>query len=208
MTINPNTDGLMGGTGRIRLESGEIINIADLVKSGDGARVAVLLASGGRPADDPHTRIHQGVMYECGSIVAALANDAAFNVILTTPAADYPHAVMHPSLDGSLDVSIYEGAAFTGGTSLTINNLNRNSANTFSGSAVHTPTISDDGAQLMGCHVAGGTGPHAGGTGNGFDFEWMLKPSTNYLFRITNRSGQAQRGGICLYFYSAPLIGA
>lgn len=207
MTIDPNDNGLLPSTGRIRLEDGTVINIGDLINTGAGARVATLMASGNRPADDPHSRIHQGKMYHTGAIVASLANDASFNVILTTPASDYPHVVMSPSLDGSTDVFIFEGATFTGGTSLSIVNLNRNSSNTFDGSAVHTPaTIPSDGTQIFGCHVSGSTGPHAGGTGDGFDFEYDLKPSTNYLFRITNRSGQAQRGGICLYFYSAPLI--
>lgn len=171
--------------------------------------VAVVTASGNAPADDPHSRIHQGVFYSASEIVGALADDANFDMILTTPADDWPHCAPEPSFDASADFLIYEDPTFTVGTSVDVVNHNRNSANTFDGTVVHTPTVTVPGTQiLISDHVPGGTGGNASGSTAGqFANEFILKPSTSYLFRLTNRSGQANRGGIILNFYSAPLIG-
>lgn len=166
-------------------------------------RTAPVGASGNRIAEDAHSRIHQGVMYHTGAIVASLADTASFNIGLTTPATGITHLVFGPGLDGSADSFIYEGAAFSAGTALSVSNHNRNSSNTYGGTVVHTPTITNDGTEIHAIHIPGGTGPHAaGGEGAGFGFERPLKASTKYVFRITNTSGQAQRGGISLHFYT------
>lgn len=172
--------------------------------------VAIVAASGNAPADDPHSRIHQGVFYSASEIVAALADDASFDMIITTPADDWPHVAPLPSLDGSADFLIYEAPTFTGGTAVASINHNRNSSNTFGGTVVHTPSVTAVGSPiLISHHLAGGTGPMASGVGGGqFEREFILKASTSYLFRLTNKSGLVQRGGTILSFYSAPLIGA
>lgn len=172
-------------------------------------QVVVVAASGNRPADDPHSRIHQGVFYSASEIVAALGDDENFDMIITTPADDWPHVAPEPSFDGSADFLIYRAPTFTVGTPVDAVNHNENSTNTFGGTVVHTPTVTAVGTQLLiSDHVPGGTGGNASGaTAGQFTNEFILKPSTSYLFRLTNRSGQANRGGIILNFYSAPLIG-
>lgn len=179
--------------------------INETLVAGDGS-ISVLAASGNKIADDPHSRIHQGKFFVTGYLVAALANDATIDIIMTTPANDYPHVVPIISLDGSCDFAIYEDSVFTGGTELTVSNQKRTSLNTFSGSLVHTPTISNVGTLIYNCHVSGGTGPHAGGSSGSFDYEWILKNSSNYLFRLTNRSAATSRASLCINFYSAPLL--
>ena len=182
---------------------------ADLLTSNNppAVRSAMVMASGRVMVDDAHSRIHQGVMYVASHLIASLADGASFNVILTTPANDWPHIVPIPSLDGGADFYIYEAPTFTGGTSVLVINQNRNSANTCGGTVVHTPTITDAGSPLLlSYHMAGGTGPQSSGAEGGFDREFTLKNSTSYLFRMTNQSGQTKRGGMVLNFYSAPLI--
>jgi hypothetical protein len=70
--------------------------------------------------------------------------------------------------------------------------------------ATHTPTISDLGTQIdyalmptlsaVGSNVGGVTGPDIGE-------EWVLKPSTKYLLRLTNNSGGAVDVGFHLFWY-------
>jgi hypothetical protein len=159
-----------------------------------------------RPVVDAHTRVHMGTMFRAGVLVASVANDASINLIITTPEDDWPHIVFHPALDGSADFAVFESPTFTEGTPVTAYNLKRTSNNVWGGTVVHTPTISNDGTMLMQCHISGGTGPHAGGGSNGFDEEWVLKASTSYLIRLTNRTGNSKRGSLCPVWYSAPLI--
>ena len=164
-------------------------------------------AAGGIPfVADAHTRVHRGEMFRFGIIFASLANDATFTIALTTPDDDWPHVVAHPALDGSMDFQVLEGATITGGTELTIHNHKRYSEKVSGWTAVHSPTISDEGLSFYNCHMPGGTGPMASGSANGFDDEFPLKSSTTYLFRITNRSGQARRGSLCVIGYKAPEI--
>lgn len=198
----------------IRFISNVGLYLTKLVDLFDGTYapiVATVSASGSRQADDPHSRIHQGVLYSASEIVDALADDAPFDMIITTPADDWPHVAPEPSFDASADFLIYEAPTFDGdGTSVDVINHNRNSQNTFGGAVVHTPTVTAVGTQiLISDHVPGGTGGNASGSTAGqFANEFILKPSTSYLFRLINRSGQANRGGIILNFYSAPLMGA
>ena len=170
------------------------------------AKSEPLYAGDIRPVVDSHTRIHMGTMFRAGVLVADIADDASINLIITTPEDDWPHIVFHPALDGSADFAVFESPTFTGGTAVTPYNLKRTSLNTWGGTVVHTPTISNDGTMIMQCHIPGGTGPHAGGSSNGFGEEWVLKADTSYLIRLTNRSNNAQRASLCPVWYSAPLI--
>ena len=172
-------------------------------------KAAIHVASGSPVADDPHTRIHQGAMFTASYRTADLDNAANLDLILTTPADDWPHLIAKPAIGGGADFSFYEAPAFTGGTAVAAHNNNRNSARTYGGAIVHTPTVTEPGSPLLlGVYLPGGTGGQAtGSAGVGFEAEWVLKASTSYLIRLTNRSGQSRRASIALMFYSAPLIG-
>jgi hypothetical protein len=167
-----------------------------------------LYASGALMSDDAHSRIHQGVMYTASYRTASLSNDASITLVITTPSDDFPHIVADPAIGGAAHFDFYENATITGGTAVAANNHNRNSANTFGGTVVHSPTVTNIGSPLLlGYYIPGGTGGTASGSSSvGFDSEWPLKPSTSYLFELTNKSGQARGASITITFYSAPLI--
>lgn len=168
-------------------------------------KTAPVSASGQMSADDPHSRIHQGVMFHASGIVASLANTSSYDVILTTAAGDFPHLTFSACLDGSADIEIFEAPSFTGGTAIAAINNNLGLPN-YTGSVVHSPTVSDPGASLLAIHLpgdaGGGSGTARGGIGGSFEGELILEESTSYLLRLTNRSGAAARGGIELMFYS------
>lgn len=190
-------------TGRKLKEDSTVVNLADLL-TGDGAFARVIFADGIRPAADGHAYIHIGRVFKAFTLFENLANDASYNVIFTT-ADDYPHAIFKLSMDGSFEYRIFEAPAFSVGTSVNIKNLKRTSTRTYGGSVVHTPTITNDGDEIMGDFAPGGIGPHSSGSGDLSD-EIICKTGTSYLVRMTNRSGLPKRGAVNLIFITVGLI--
>lgn len=167
-----------------------------------------LYASGSLMADDAHSRIHQGVLYTASYRVESLGDEGFIILSFTTPATDYPHMVAHPSIGGAAFFDFYENSEVSGGTAVVAYNNNRNSTNVFAGTIVYNPTVANLGNPLLlGYYIPGGVGGQASGSsGNGFNAEWPLKPSTTYTFKLTNKSKVTRGGSIVLVFYSAPLI--
>ena len=58
----------------------------------------------------------------------------------------------------------------------------------------HSPTITDDGTEITGAYIAGGSGPGKSSSGGVValhnDAEFILKTNTNYLIRVTNDSAE------------------
>lgn len=174
-----------------------------LIKTGG---ILLLGASGRRIADDPHSRVHQGVMYHCSAINASVASDANFDMLITTPADDYIHMIIEAASGGLSEVRFYEGAAFSGGTPEAVMNVKRTSTREWGGTMVTAPTVSDVGTLLSAQVMPGGVKNQAVGGDASFSIEWICKVSTNYLIRLTNRSGGATRMSIGCNHYSSPLI--
>jgi len=196
-------------TGRVITEAGEVVNTANLISS-DGIYVRELLADGSRPAIDIHSRIHRGELFTVYKNLASIADAATIDIVLTTPATDWPHVSVNVEFDGSADLLIYEAPAFSGGSALSFINHKFYSTSTFDGTAVYAPTVTGVGTLKADIHVAGGTTaalqPPASGVGGGFDREFLLKNSTSYLIRVINQSGGVIRGGVEVDLYSSSLI--
>jgi hypothetical protein len=141
-----------------------------------------------------HSYIHDGLLFETFH-KASVASSGVMNVSILTPAAGYIH--LRPSAvstSGDLvTIAFYEGTTMTVGTGLTAYNHNRNSTKAPTVVVKHTPTITADGTLLGQSFIGGGTG--VGGSRSGGERgevnEWVLKPSTQYLLRITNGSSAA-----------------
>jgi hypothetical protein len=172
--------------------------------------IQILGAGGSRLSPfalDAHSRVHQGRMYKCSFVLAAVADDTAVDLILSTPANDYPHLTVAPQVGGDAEFQIFEGTAFSGGSALDIFNMKRTSDNTFGGNAVRSPTINSLGTQLHHSFLPGGANVlSTPGVAVNFDREFILNSEMDYHFRVTNRSGGATFVGITLIFYSAPLL--
>lgn len=166
----------------------------------------MLAASGNRVADDPHSRVHQGVMYHCSALNATLADNANFDMLITTPDDDTIHMVIEAAAGGFSELRLYEDVISTGGTPETVYNLKRTSLREWDGSMVTDPSISDLGTLLSSQVMPGGSRNQAIGSSASFDLEWVCKPSTAYLVRLTNKSGGAIIASIGCNHYSAPLI--
>lgn len=165
-----------------------------------------LYAGGNRPVVDAHTQIHHGETFTADHVVASLANNGVINLIITTPANDWPHLIVNAAIGGDGLLQIYEGAVFTGGTPVNVVNHKFYSTNVAGETVVHTPTISNDGVNKIDHYIPGGTGGVAVGGVGGRHEEILLKPATNYLIRLTNVSGQARRAAIDLLWYQSVQI--
>jgi len=65
---------------------------------------------------------------------------------------------------------------------------------------VINPTVTSLGTELDGQIVPGGVGKKSGG-GDSSMLEYVLKPLTNYLFRLTNVNGTSHAASLIIEWY-------
>ena len=136
--------------------------------------------------DFDHHKDHDGKAFVVTG-QATLDSAGVLNLLVVTPAGpEFMHLLHQFRSTGEANLAHYEATAVSAnGTGLAEINRNRNSANV-SGAAVYQgPTVTDAGTLLMVAHF--GSGQNEGGDTRG-DNEWVLKPSTNYLLRVTSEA--------------------
>lgn len=148
--------------------------------------------------ESTHRMAHDGFVYHTSGKVLAVANGASVNVLMRTPADNFPHwnRAKFSFGRGDWDVLTFEDTVVSAdGTPITnIKNTNRNSTNTPGLLIFSSPTITDDGDPM---HILWAV-PTGTGQGNTIGIsdvsngeEWIMKPATNYMVRLTNNSGAA-----------------
>jgi len=172
-------------------------NAGDQVVAGADAPVIVI--------DVNHQRNHDGrafYAYKIAPDSAPLAANASIDIVLASPSGVYPHVTLDGVCLGDAELYIYEGTATTGGTSFTPINRNRNYAltNESQVAMVINPTVTSVGTQLDAQLIPGGAGKKSTGASAG-SLEYVLKPLTNYLFRLTNVNGTAHAAYLTLEWY-------
>lgn len=155
--------------------------------------------------DVNHQRNHDGrafFAYKLAPDSAPLAPNASIDIVLASPSGVFPHITIDAMCLGDAELYIYEGASTTGGTSFTPVNRNRNYAdsNPSDVAMVINPTVTSVGTQIDAQIIPGGVGKKSGG-GTAGSLEYVLKPLTNYLFRLTNVNGTAHAGYLQLEWY-------
>jgi len=155
--------------------------------------------------DVNHQRNHDGrafFAYKLAPDSAPLAANASINIVLASPAGVFPHLTLNGLCLGDAELYVYEGTATTGGTSFTPINRNRNYAdsNPSQVAMVINPTITSLGTQLDAQIIPGGVGKKSAG-GTAGSLEYVLKPLTNYLFRLTNVNGTSHAAFMTLEWY-------
>lgn len=172
-------------------------NAGDQVISGADAPVITVEVN--------HQRNHDGrafFAYKIAPDTAPLAADASIDIVLASPLGVYPHLTMEGMCAGNAELYFYEGASTTGGIPFTPVNRNRNYtvSNPSQIAMVINPTVTSVGTELDAQIIPGGGGKKAGG-GNAGSLEYVLKPLTNYLFRLTNINGTAHTACLTLEWY-------
>lgn len=155
--------------------------------------------------DVNHQRNHDGrafYAYKLAPDSAPLAALASIDIVLASPAGVYPHLTVEGLCLGDAELYIYEGTSTNGGTAFTPINRNRNYAisNPSEVAMVINPTVTAVGTEIDAEIIPGGGGKKSGGGAAG-SLEYVLKPLTNYLFRLTNVNGTAHAASLTLEWY-------
>lgn len=153
--------------------------------------------------DFVHQKVHEGRFFSGGHYAAGVANNGTLEILFQTGPDYFFHGMADSYSGGDSVLTMYEGVTFSAaGTAVPLTNHNRNSTNVIASGATHTPTITGTGTQLNGpILVPGGSGGNSSGGAGGFSNEFILKPSTAYLLRVTNVSGIAQSIGATVKGY-------
>ena len=152
-----------------------------------------------------HHRLHEGRAYYAYKIYpdsAPLADNASIDIVLASPAGVFPHITIDGLCLGEAELYVYESTVTTGGTAFTPINRNRNYtvSNPSQVAMVINPTVTSVGTELDAQIISGGAGKKSGG-GSAASLEYVLKPLTNYLFRLTNVNGTAHAAYLTLEWY-------
>jgi hypothetical protein len=155
--------------------------------------------------DVNHQRNHDGrayFAYKLAPDATPLAANASIDIVLASPSGVFPHITVDAMCLGDAELYIYEGTTTTGGTAFTPINRNRNYAdsNPSDVAMVINPTVTSVGTEIDAQIIPGGVGKKAGG-GTAGSLEYVLKPLTNYLFRLTNVNGTAHAAYLQLEWY-------
>lgn len=187
------------------LESGDVksrfVTLAQKNNSGN-----YVVAGADAPAimvDVNHQRNHDGrawFAYKIAPDSAKLADAASIDIVLASASGVIPHLTVDALCLGDAELYIYEGTSATGGTSFTPINRNRNYTTSSQVAMIINPTITALGTQIDAQILPGGVGKKAGG-GTAGSLEYVLKPLTNYLFRLTNVNGTAHAASLQLEWY-------
>jgi hypothetical protein len=150
-----------------------------------------------------HLRLHEGrafYVYKTFKKGSPLAVNGNLDIALAWPDGYAPHCVFTYESGGSSEFYIYENPTTSGGTAMTVHRRNRVLTTTSAAAAVHTPTVTSVGTEIFGEFISSG----AGGTGiggRGLTPEFVLKPLTTYLFRLTNVNSQSNEAELILDWY-------
>jgi hypothetical protein len=153
--------------------------------------------------DINHQRNHDGRAWFAWRLypdAAKLAAGASCNIVLAAAAGVRPHLTVDAVLTGDSELYIYEGPTTTGGTPFTPVNRNRNFTTTSDVAMVINPTVNTTGTMIDAQFLPGGVGKKTSG-GSAHSLEYVLKPLTNYLVRLTNVNGTGHAGHLALEWY-------
>lgn len=153
--------------------------------------------------DVNHQRNHDGrawFAYKMYPDSAPLASGASIDIVMASASGVLPHLTVDALCLGDAELYIYENTVATGGTPFTPINRNRNYTTSSQVAMIINPTVSTLGTQLDAQIIPGGSGKKSGG-GTAGTLEYVLKPLTNYLFRLTNVNGAAHAAHLALEWY-------
>lgn len=164
------------------------------------------LSSSDRPfpiIDVNHLRLHEGrafYLYKLLSTATPLAVGSSLDIAIAFPSGVAPHVLIDFQTGGESEFYMYESPTTSGGTSLTIHRRNRNIVASSQGVAVYAPTISALGTEIYAEFISSGQGATGVG-GSNYTFEYVFKPLTTYLIRLTNVNAQAHAAALRMEWY-------
>lgn len=143
-----------------------------------------------------HYRVHEGQAFSTHNNATALADGETINIHIYTGAIS-PHITMDVHGKFDFDFELLEAPTVAGGTPSEAYNKNRVSANTSALTLTNDVTVVADGLIINSDSIS--DGQRIGGHLQ-VDSEWILKASTDYVFRFTSRAN-SNRAHINLTWY-------
>jgi hypothetical protein len=156
--------------------------------------------------DVNHLRLHEGVayyVYHTHKDASKLAVGASINIAIAWPAGLEAHAFIDYQCGGETEVYAYESSTTSGGTAMTLHRRNRVITTASQAAAVLNPTVTAVGTEFYSELITSAEGPgnRSGAGGRGTSFEFILKPLTTYLFRLTNVNSSSQMAELRIDWY-------
>jgi hypothetical protein len=187
-------------------ESTKSRNVSPSYTGKDGTQY---LTSSDKPfptVDVNHLRLHEGVgyyVYHTHKDASRLAVGSSINIAIAWPAGLEAHAFVDYQCGGEAEIYAYENATTSGGTAMTLHRRNRIITTASQAAAVLNPTVSAVGTEFYSEIItsAEGQGNRSGAGGRGISFEFILKPLTTYLFRLTNVNSSSQMAEMRIDWY-------
>lgn len=170
-------------------------NAGDYVVAGADAPIVTV--------DVNHQRNHDGrgfFVYKINPETSPLIAGQSIDIVLAFPNGTVPHISANSMCLGYSEFYLYENAVATGGTAFTPINRNRTSTNASSGAVIINPTVTSVGTLLDAQIIPANAGKKASG-GSADTLEFVLKPLTNYLFRLKNANGFDHAAYVQLEWY-------
>ncbi len=141
--------------------------------------------------DSPHKWIHEGKMWAISGRFLSIADNANADMVLEVGSIGL-HVIWETRSAGDHHGSIHEAPTVTtAGDPATVSNQNRNIGDDGAPVGKKNPTITGTGLELLTWLLPGGTGGQASGGERPSREEIILASNTTYLFRATNKKGQA-----------------
>lgn len=141
--------------------------------------------------DVNHNQVHEGNYYTAsvytGNIVAETGT-FAIGILTGSKIVHYqPTDISVPDSSHVL-VEFFEAGDFTGGSTTSVVNKNRNSTNTNTMTHYENITVNTQGTLLSSIHLLGsvGVGNRRVGGKSASEQEWILKPNTEYIAIFSN----------------------
>jgi len=132
--------------------------------------------------------IHKGHCYTAKHTWYDNPASAASDILLVTNSTNYVHLWYNFEATSKGEFSVHEDATVTSaGSSITAVNRNRRSTSEALSVATYEPGVSSAGTTLCTRLLSGIGGTLAGGAGTSVG-EYLLKQSSTYLFRFTDKS--------------------
>lgn len=153
--------------------------------------------------DYSHNKIHAGIHFTAQRLFTSVANDANADVRILNGATKKLHIMITAACGGNSYFYTYEGTTYSNnGTGLTAYNNDRSSLTATTATLYYTPTINVLGTAIMpGELIPAGNKNALMGASSATRLEIILAVNTDYLFRITNKSGGAIDISMCLAWY-------
>lgn len=137
--------------------------------------------------DEVHHEIHEGESFTAHAGWASVASGTSKYLRISVDSVTYPHATFAGSASGAYTVEVFEGGTTSAnGTAVPVYNRNRNSSKTGGLTITYDPTVTGDGNRLGLLYGGGGAGATRVGGSDRAAQEFILKPSTLYLLKITS----------------------